>query len=308
MCCSELNVKASSSLPPGQTTCSSLSDRQGTCREIQVRDLLCLICPPVSTVFSPHMSISQHSWIFGHGFSDSLDQPIPNQILTFYCDLSCWAFLEIRITAECSSTAFLFFGDRPSSWPAKTDRHSWPFHQACCPGSLQCIVRRKSHYLLLTKKLFHNTESFERVSLYLCLQSRLKYVALHNLTRWQFASMYFFYFHCWILCTLCSEELGTEITNSERVTVKYWKKWGEKALMLCAYEGSVICLCRAAEFAGGPCPIARAAGVLVWIHAEKCGTLVLRTVIQVCRIQSRSVLWWFERSWKSRVCNGFFSC
>lgn len=149
--------------------------------------------------------------------SNSLEQPIPNQIVTFYWHLSSRAFLEIRITAEYSSTAFLYFGDRPSSWPAKTDHQSWPFHQAsCCPGSLQCIMRRKSHYLLLTKKLFHNTESFERVSLYLCLQSRLKYVALHNLTRWQFASMYFFYFHCWILCTLCSEELGIEITVRER--------------------------------------------------------------------------------------------
>lgn len=228
--------------------------------------------------------------------------------MTFYWHLSSRAFLEIRNTAECSSTAFLCFGDRPSSWPAKTDHQSWPFHQACCcPGSLQCIMRRKSHYLLLTKKLFHNTESFERVSLYLCLQSRLKYVALHNLTRWQFASMYFFYFHCWILCTLCSEELGIEITVRE-ILLSIEKNGGGEAWMLCAHEGSVICLCRAAEFAGGPCPIARAAGALVWIHAEKCGTLVLRTVIQVCRIQSRSVLWWVERSCKSRVCNGFFSC
>lgn len=113
----------------------------------------------------------------------------------------------------------------------KVDHRGCPFHRAYCSscfGSLQLIGRRKSYYPLLTKKLFHNMESFERVSLCSCLQSRLKYVALHNLTRWQFASMYFFYFHCWILCTLCYEELGIEITNSERDTVKYWKHGGKK--------------------------------------------------------------------------------
>lgn len=145
-------------------------------------------------------------------------------------------FWEIRNTAECSPTAFLCFGDWPSSWPAKTDHQSWPFHQACCcPGSLQCIMRRKFHYFLLSKKLFHNTESFERVSLYLCLQSRLKYVALHNLTRWQFASMYFFYFHYWILCTLCSEELGIEIIVRE-ILLSIKKKMGGKSLdVMCSW-------------------------------------------------------------------------
>lgn len=83
-------------LPPGQTTCSSLSDRQWTCRKNQVRDLFCLICPPVSTAFFPHMSILQHSLIFGHWISNSLDQPIPIQVMPFHCRLSSRAFWELE--------------------------------------------------------------------------------------------------------------------------------------------------------------------------------------------------------------------
>lgn len=140
---------------------------------------------------------------------------------------------------QCS----VFFHGFPLLWRkafrlARKGRSSWlsipPSLLLSCFGSLQWIVRRKSHYLLLTKKLFHNTESFERVSLCLCLQSRMKYVALHNLTRWQFASMYFFYFHCWILCTLCYKELGIEISVRE-IRLSIENMGGKRIDVMCSW-------------------------------------------------------------------------
>lgn len=209
-------------LPPGQTTCSSLSDQQQTCRKTQVGDLFwfALMYPPSSTPTHPYCSTVEFltfdfQIVWTSWFSS---KPWPSIAASLQ-----QSFLGTENTAVC------FFHGFPLLWRkvfrlARKGRLSWlsvpPSLLLFCFGSLQWIVRRKSHYLPLTKKLFHNIQSSERVSLCLCLQLRLKYVALHNLTRWQFASLYFFYFHCRILCTLCYKELGIEITNSERDTVK----------------------------------------------------------------------------------------
>lgn len=230
MCCSELNVKASSSFASWADHLLLFVWSTANLQKSSGQRLTLFDFPSCIYLLLPHMSILPHSWTSGHWFWNASDQPVPVPVMAFHCHLSSKAFWELGTL--CS----MFFYGFPLLWRkpfrlARISRSSWlsvpPSWLLSCFGSLQWIVRRKSHYLLLTKKLFHNVESFERVSLRLCLQSRLKYVALHNLTRWQFASMYFFYFHCWILCTLCYEELGIEIANSERDTVKYWKHGGE---------------------------------------------------------------------------------
>jgi len=230
MCCSELNVKASSSFASWADHLL-LFDRQWTCRRTQVRDSFCFICPPCiylpSVLTHPDCStvefLAVDSRVIWTSQFPSKSRPsIDASPAELFGNWECWS---------------IFFHGFPLLWRkpfrlARKGRSSWlsvpPSLPLSCFGSLQWIVRRKSHYLLLTEELFHNTESFERVSLCSCLQSRLKYVTLRNLTRWQFASIYFFYFHCRILCTLCYEELGIEITNSEGDTVKYWKHGGKK--------------------------------------------------------------------------------
>lgn len=135
ICCSELNVKASSSFASWADhlllfvwSTANLQKNSG--------QRLILICPHVSTFFYPHTSILQHCWIFDLWFSNSLDQPILIQAMTFHCHLSSRAFWELRTLQCVFFIAFLCFEERSSGWPEKVDYRGCLFHQAYCCSAL----------------------------------------------------------------------------------------------------------------------------------------------------------------------------
>lgn len=122
-------------LPPGQTTCSSLSDRQRTCRKAQVRDLLCLTFPHVSTSFSPICPYCRTAELLAIDSEMLRTSQFPSQSWPSIATSPAKLFGNWEHYAVCFSTAFLCCEESPSGWPESVDRRGSLFHQAdCCPA------------------------------------------------------------------------------------------------------------------------------------------------------------------------------
>lgn len=136
MCCSELNVKASSSFASWADhlllfVWSTVISQKNSDQRFTLFDWpSCINCLPFPHV---HTTAQLNFWpSILKKFGPANSHPSHSLPLLPLQQ----SFLGIWNTAVCSSMAFLYFEERPSSCPEKLDHHSCPFHRAYCYPAL----------------------------------------------------------------------------------------------------------------------------------------------------------------------------